>query len=223
MFNLAYMKKSIQILVFLLLSQHVLVAQQDPEAKKILDRVSAKNKQYISIQVNFVLSIENRREDQNSSTSGLIKIKGTKYYMESLGTKVYYNGKTMWSYTEDLNEVIISEPDTSSGDFVENPALIFDFYNRDFKYHLVGETKLDEGWMYEIDLFPKNLDQPYSRFKIFIKRDTDELYMVKAVGKDGIDYTAFLKDPKYNQVMNDDLFTFRPEKYKGIDIVDMRF
>jgi outer membrane lipoprotein-sorting protein len=138
-------------------------AQQDPEAKKLLDRVSTKNKQYTSIEVNFVLTIENRREDQKSSTNGLIRIKGEKYYMESLGTKVYFNGKTIWSYAEDLNEVTISEPDTASGDFVENPALIFDFYNRDFKYHLVGEIKLDAGWMYEIDLFPTNLEQQGSR------------------------------------------------------------
>jgi outer membrane lipoprotein carrier protein len=197
-------------------------AQQDPEAKKILDRVSEKNKSYSTIQVNFVLSIDNRRENQKSSTSGLIKIKGEKYYMESMGTKVYFNGKIMWSYAEDINEVTISEPDTVSGDFVENPALIFDFYNRDFKYHLVGESKLDAGWMYEIDLFPKELNQPYSRFKIFIRRDTDELYMVKAIGKDGVDYSAYLKDPKYNQPIGDEVFTFKPEKHKGIEVVDMR-
>jgi outer membrane lipoprotein-sorting protein len=197
--------------------------QQDPNAKVILDRVSEKIKQYSTLQADFELIIENRQDDETSVTGGILKIKGEKYYLESMGTKVFFNGRTLWSYMEDINEVTISEPDQESDDFVENPVRIFDFYNRDFKYRLVGETQTDEGWMYEIDLFPNNLQQPYSRFKIFIKRDTDELYMLKAVGKDGIDYIAYLKNMEYNKAMDDKDFEFNPSKYKGIEIVDMRF
>lgn len=197
--------------------------QQDPEAKRILDQAAAKSKQYTTIQASFELKIENRKENISSSSKGNLKIKGNKYYMESTDTKVYYDGTTLWTFMEDLNEVTITEPDKNSDDFVENPTIIFDFYNRDFKYRLVGETKIDAGWMYEIDLFPKNLDQPYSRFKVLIKRDTEELYMIQAIGKDGIDYTAYLRDAVYNAPLKDDMFTFVPEKHKGIEVVDMRF
>ncbi len=217
------MKKNIFISLLLISFSILLKAQQDPEAKKILDQVTEKTKNYTTIQTKFVLTIENRREDKKSSTTGLLKIKGEKYYMESFGTKVFFDGKTLWSYAQDLNEVTINEPDTASGDFVENPAMIFDFYNRDFKYRLVGETKTDAGWMYEIDLFPISLEQPYSRFKLYVKRDTYELSMVKAIGKDGVDYTANLKDTKYNEVIGDDVFIFKPEKYKGVEIIDLRF
>ncbi len=198
-------------------------AQQDPAAKEILDRVAKKNKQYTSIQADFKLVIENRREDQTSSSSGIIKMKGEKYYLESMGSKVFFNGTTLFTYMEDINEVTISEPDQDSDDIIENPIMIFDFYNRDFKYHLVGEIKLDEGWMYEIDLFPNNLEQPYSRFKIFIKRNSEELHMLKAVGKDGIDYTAFLNKMKYNEEFSESDFEFDPSKYKGIEVIDLRF
>lgn len=198
-------------------------AQQDPSAKKILDGVADKNKQYRSIQADFELIIENRREDQISTSSGIIRIKGEKYYLESLGSKVFFDGNTLWSYMEDIKEVTITEPDQESDDFIENPIKIFDFYNHDFKYRLAGEVKLDEGWMYEIDLFPNNLEQPYSRFKIYIKRNTEELYMLKAVGKDGIDYTAFLKNMKYNEELPDKGFEFDPSKHKGIEVIDLRF
>ena len=218
------MKNNILLLLFCLGSLPIpLKGQQDPEAKKILDSVSLKTKEYSTIQADFELVIENRPENHKTNSKGIIKIKGNKYYMESMGTKVYFDGKTLWTYMEDINEVTISEPDETSDDFVENPALILDFYNRDFKYRLVGETRLESGWMYEIDLFPKNLDQPYSRFKVFITRDTKELYMVKAVGKDGIDYTAYIRNAKYNQPLSDDIFSFDPAKYKGIEVVDLRF
>jgi outer membrane lipoprotein carrier protein len=214
--------KAIFIYFPFLIISIVLTAQQDPEAGKILDQVSAKAKINQTIQSDFELVIENKRENQTSKSKGFVKIKGEKYYMESMGTQVYFDGKTLWSYMTDINEVNISLPDSTNEDFVENPSKIFSFYNRDFKYHLVGETKLDETWMYEIDLFPRSLNQPYSRIKIFINRDTYDLYMVKAVSKDGIDYSAYLRNTKYNIPMSDDIFRFHPEKHKGIEIVDMR-
>ena len=199
------------------------LAQQDPEAKIILDRVAAKTKSHSSIQADFELTIENRRDDKVSKTEGKIIIKGDKYYMESLGSKIYFDGTTLWTYQEEINEVIISVPDPDDDDFVENPSKIFDFYNRDFKYRLREEVKLNEGWMYAIDLFPNNLEQPYSRFKVLIKKDTDELFLITAVGKDGIDYSASLFNTRYNAALSDDLFSFNPEDHKGIEVVDMRF
>ena len=217
------MKRYLLIGIAIFLSSSGMLAQQDPEARKILDRVAEKSKQYTTIQVDFELTIENRRDDFSSSTKGNLKVKGEKYYMESADTKVYFDGNTLWTFMQDINEVTITNPDDESDDFVENPTILFDFYNRDFKYRLVGETRLDVGWMYEIDLFPNNLDQPYSRFKVFIRKDTEELYMVQAVGKDGIDYTAFLTNAVYNAPLDDKRFTFSPDKHKNIEVIDMRF
>jgi outer membrane lipoprotein carrier protein len=197
-------------------------SQQDPEAKKILDQVSVKAKSCQTIQSDFELVIENKRENKSSKSKGLVKIKGDKYYMESMGSKVYFDGKTLWSFMEDLNEVTISQPDQTDDDFVENPAKIFTFYDRDFKYHLVGEAKMEEGWMYEIDLFPMTLDQPYSRIKVFVSKDNYELFLVKAISKEGINYSAYIRNTKYNAPLNDNLFTFQPEKHKGIEVVDLR-
>lgn len=210
-------------IIFAFLFSLSIKAQQDQEAKKILDRVSAKTKEYSTIQADFELIIENRTENHKTNSKGIIKIKGRKYYMESMGSKVFFDGKTLWTFMEDIKEVTISEPDESSDDFVENPALIFDFYNRDFKYRLVGEVRTDAGWMYEIDLYPVNLGQPYSRFKILIIRDTKELYMVKAVGKDGIDYTVYIRNAEYNQPLSDDTFIFNHTNHKGVEIIDLRF
>jgi len=214
--------KNIIRLFILQLFPLIAFSQQDPEAKKILDQVSAKAKSCQTIQSDFELVIENKRENKSSKSTGLIKIKGDKYYMESMGSKVYFDGKTLWSFMEDINEVTISEPDQTDNDFVENPAKIFTFYNRDFKYHLVGEAKMDEGWMYEIDLFPITLDQPYSRIKIFVARQSYELFLVKAISKDGINYSAFIRNTKYNVPLNDEMFRFQPEKHKGIEVVDLR-
>ena len=65
--------------------------------------------------------------------------------MESI---VYFDGKTMWTYAEDIQEVTITEPDMDDEDFLSNPAKILTWYNRDFKYRYVqkiitGYTAMD--------------------------------------------------------------------------------
>lgn len=216
------MKIFISILSFAFLHSFV-YAQKDPAAKEILDQVSSNMMSYETIEADFALVIDNRMENLHSKSTGTIQVKGSKYYMESMGTTVYYNGKTMWSYMEDINEVTITEPDPAEGDFVDNPALIFSFYNRDFKYRLIGEVMIDKMWMYEIDLYPNDLNQPYSRFKLFVRKEKKRIYMVKAISKDAIDYTILILNMRYNQSIDNAKFTFLPEKYPDIEVVDMRF
>ena len=199
-----------------------LAAQQDPAAKEILDRVAAKTRQYKSLVVDFKLIIVDHKEDKKNTNSGNIIIKGDKYKVTSAGTTVYYDGKTMWTYVPEVSEVTITEPDNQDDNFLSNPAKVFSLYNRDFKYQYRGESTIDGIDMHEIDLFPKNLNQPYSRIKVFITKETEQLAIISSVGKNGIDYTVFLTNFLLNKDVDDILFTFDPAKHKKVDVIDMR-
>jgi outer membrane lipoprotein-sorting protein len=199
-----------------------LTAQQDPAAKEILDRVAAKTKQYKSIQADFKLIISDHKENKKSTNTGNVVVKGNKYKVTSAGTTVFFDGVTMWTYVEQDNEVTITQPDNQDDNFLSNPAKIFTWYNRDFKYQYRGETTIDGVDMHEIDLFPKNLRQPYSRIKVFITKSTEELAIVSAVGKEGIDYSVFLSNFSVNKEVPDSEFTFDTTKYKKVTVVDMR-
>jgi outer membrane lipoprotein carrier protein len=210
------------LIFFLLPITCELWAQQDPAAKEILDRVATKTSQYRSIQADFELIVVDHKEDNKNASNGKIIIKGEKYKMTSSGTEVYFDGKTMWNYVPADNEVTITEPDSQDGDFLSNPAQVLTLYNRDFKYSYRGETTIDGKAMHEIDLFPKNLDQRYSRIKVFITKDTEQLAIISSVGKDGVDYSVFLNNLVSNRDIADDVFIFDPAKHKKITIVDMR-
>jgi outer membrane lipoprotein carrier protein len=212
------------ILIFYFLP---LVAQQepvtqDPAAKEILDRIAAKAKQMKSIQADFSILVEDKKENTKNSSSGNLLMKKEKYKIITTGSVVYFNGKTMWTHAIDDQEVIITEPGNNEEDFMSNPANIFTLYNRDFKYSYIRETTRNGLKFDEIDLYPKNLDQPYSRIKLLVNRNNDMPEVITSYGKDGVNYTITLTNFQPDREISDTLFTFDPAKNKKVEVVDMR-
>jgi outer membrane lipoprotein-sorting protein len=202
-------------------SQEVQITQ-DPEAKVILDRVAEKARALKSIQADFELVIEDRVEKRKSSSAGNVLIKQSKYKVTNEGSIIYFNGITMWTYMPANNEVTITEPDNQGDDFMSNPASIFSLYNQGFKYRYVRETTIKGIRFHEIDLFPKDLNQPYSRIKIFIGVKTEMPEIINTIGKNGVDYNIMLKNYSLDQEINDATFIFDPAKFKKVEVVDLR-
>jgi outer membrane lipoprotein carrier protein len=195
---------------------------QDPAAKVVLDRVALKTKSMRSIQADFELVIEDRKEKKKNSSTGNLVMKQNKYKLTGDGSVVFFNGTIMYTYLSANNEVTITEPDDQAGDFMSSPTTFFSNYNRDFKYRYVRETTINGSRCHEIDLFPKNLNQPYSRIKVIIGVTSDLPEIITSVGKDGIDYTVYLRNVVLDRDIADATFTFDPAKYKKVEIVDMR-
>jgi len=195
---------------------------QDPAAGQILERVAQKTKSLSSLKTNFELIIIDRKEGSKNSTTGNLLMKQTKYRLNSEGTIVYFDGKTMWTHDTDNNEVTVTEPESTSGNFLNNPSTFFDSYKNDFKYRYIRETVRNGIICHEIDLFPRNLDQPYSRVKVFINKENDLPESISSIGKDGVDYIVNLRNLVINQNVSDSEFSFDPSKHKKAEIVDMR-
>jgi outer membrane lipoprotein-sorting protein len=215
-------------LVFLFLLHTLLLSSQenqivqDPAAGQILDRVAAKTQSMKSMQADFELVIEDRKENTRNTSSGNLLIKQNKYRISSQGSVAYFNGKTLWTYVQEPNEVTITEPVGQAEDFMSNPAIFFTVYKRDFKYKYVQETTINGSRCHEIDLFPKDLEQPYSRIKVYVNITSDMPEIIRSVGKDGVDYTVYLKNILLDLEINDTVFTFDPSKFKKVEVIDMR-
>jgi outer membrane lipoprotein-sorting protein len=166
--------------------------------------------------------IEDRKEKTKNSSVGNLMMKQNKYKLISEENTVYFNGTTMWTYMASNNEVTVTEPKNPAGDFMSNPSEFFSFYKRDFKYRYVRETTLDGSRCHEIDLFPKILNQPYSRIRIFVNVQTDLPSIISSIGKDGVDYTVYLKNLILDRDIDDAMFSFDPARYKKVEVIDMR-
>ena len=100
--------KKIAIIAFMAVGSLTVNAQdQDPKAKKILDELSAKTKAYTTIKAEFSWVVE-KKDKSKESQSGKIQTKGAKYKLEIPGHEIYCDGKTVWDFIKDANEVQIN-------------------------------------------------------------------------------------------------------------------
>ena len=73
------MKNFILICVALVSFAFVAQDDQDPKAKAILDKVSAKTKSYKTITIDFTSNLKNKEQGLDETEKGKLIIKGKKY------------------------------------------------------------------------------------------------------------------------------------------------
>ena len=91
------------------------LGKSDPEAKKILDGVSAKFKTFKAVKANFSLAIENAAGKNQGTKTGTVQMKGAKYRVTLNGQEIFCDGKTIWTLDRSANEVQVTTLDNSSG------------------------------------------------------------------------------------------------------------
>ncbi len=195
-------------------------AQNDPAAKSILDKVSAKFKTLKSVQAKYVLNVTNRAGKNAGKKSGDIYLKGTKYYISDAGMEIISDGKKIWKYEADANEVSVSNVDNSASGGLSPQKLFTNFYDKDFLYKLNGNKKIGNKTLAEIELTPT--DKRKSFFKVYLYIDQAEQMIVssKIYETSGNVYDYSISDMKVNQPLSDNMFSFDKSKHPGVDVIE---
>lgn len=212
------MKKITSILFLFIFTLGTLMAQ---DAKTILDKLANQSKTYKTMQGDFEYKLENKAANVYENSKGHFVIKGDKYFIEVLGTETYFDGKNLYSYIKDVNEVSIQKPETNDEDFLK-PSNLFTIYQKGYDYKYVGKI-IEEGKnIHIIDLLPKKENQNYKKLILKIDTKTNNLYSIKSIGKSGdnveINITSFL----YNINVTDSKFSFKESDHPEVEIIDMR-
>jgi len=192
-------------------------SQQDPVAGKILDRFSEKALSAPAVTMTFDLTIIDTPEETEETLQGKAVISEGKYKLEMPDNIIWFNGEALWTYTPDVEEVTISEPDTADETFVSNPETLFTLYREGYKYRFIEESQ--EGSI--IDLYPEDLTTEFSRIRLVIGKEAD-LKEAEYRRKDGI--TLFVKVKTYDLKKDypASFFLFDPARYPGVEVIDMR-
>ena len=221
------MKKKITSLAIGLLSMLILTAQpkgmgkNDPEAKKILDAVSAKFKNFKAVQAKFTLKIENATGNSIGDKTGTVYMKGNKYRISVTGQEIFCDGTNVSTYDKSANEITITKIDPTANTIT--PQKIFtNFYDKDFLYKLNGDKIIAGKSVQEIELTPIDKTKPFFKVLLYIAKATSTITSTKLFEKSGNKYTYSVTNMNTNTPIGDAQFTFDAKKFPGAEVVDLR-
>lgn len=222
------MNRIITSLLLLTLGMTAAVAQpkpgmgsSDPDAKKILDAVSAKFKTFKAVQAKFSLSIENATGKTLGNKSGSLTMKGNKYRISITGQEIFCDGSNVSTYDKSANEVTITKIDPTVNTITPQ-KLFTNFYDKDFLYKLNGEKAVKGKKLQEIELTPVDKTKAFFKVLLYVDKGTNTINSAKLFEKSGNKYTYAVSNMNGNASITDAQFVFDAKKYPGAEVVDLR-
>jgi chaperone LolA len=197
------------------------LGKSDPEAKKILDAVSAKFKTYQTVKANFTLKVENSAGKVQGTKTGVVQMKGMKYKVVITGQEIICDGKTIWTFDKSANEVQVSTLDNSAGNITPQ-KLFTNFYDKDFLYIQNEDVKRGNKTYQVVELTPIDKTKPFFKVLIEVDKAAGSIVSTKVFEKNGNRYTYSINSMSTNSAMPDDTFVFDPKKYPGVEVIDLR-
>ena len=222
--------RRISILFTLLMASSSFIAQaqnnslgkNDPDAKVVLDALSAKLKSYKAVQAGFTLKVEDGKGKLQGSRSGTIFLKGSRYHISVAGgQEIYCDGKDIWTYDKSSNEVTITKNDPTT-QTISPDKLFTDFYDKDYLYKLNGEDKLGARTVEEVELTPVDKTKSFFKALLYIDKVGHTLVSIKWFDKGGNHYTLDTSKFNGNAMLTDEQVAYNKAKYPGAEEVDLR-
>lgn len=194
---------------------------QQNEAKEILDQLSEKTRKYTSITSSFKFTLDDQAADVHHSQDGLLKMMGNSYFIQLGENQIYSDGRTRWTYSEEMNEVYI---DDAQGDDNElNPTQIFTVWETGFKQYYQKEVVEDGRKCHLIKLVPTEpADKSFHTVQLYIDIAKLEIVKIVILGKQGDNFTYDVKTFLTNKGYSMTDFTFNPANHPGVEVIDNR-
>jgi outer membrane lipoprotein-sorting protein len=202
-------------------AQNNKLGDSDPDAKMILDNVSAKFKTYKSVTATFTLTVTNAAGKVQGTKKGTVYLKGSKYRVSISGQEIFSDGDNIWTYDKSADEVQVTKFDPSANTIT--PQKMFtNFYDKDFLYKLNGETKQSGKVIQEIELTPVDKTKTFFKVLVNIDKTSKNIISTKVFEKNGNRYIYTVNSMKTNTAIPESLFVFDTKNYPGVEVVDLR-
>ena len=189
------------------------------DADKIVKNVRKKYDKIKSLEVDFVQTIYWSLADEEQHVTGKLYLaEGNKYRVETETQTIVTDGKTVWTFSKDRNQVIISELAHSEENPLPRDLLLQ--YTKESKSRLIGESKVDGVNCYELEFIPNQEDAYILSTRVWIEKGK---WLARKILQEDINENTTryeLTHFKINQPLPDSLFRFKiPAE---ADVVDMR-
>jgi len=205
------------ILTFLVLSGFAQI--KDQKASALLDEVSAKTKSYKSIKADFSYMMENKQAKINEEKKGTLLLSGDKYRLTVSGQTVICDGKTIWTYIEESNEVQINNLDNK--DDALTPSKLLTSYNANYKSRIISDKAQTDPNIETIELTP-NSNKSITKAIVAVDKTKKQVTVFSLYDKNGNIFTYKILKFQTDLPSNPADYTFEKSKFPGVEVIDMR-
>lgn len=190
-------------------------AQNDPNAKKVLDEVSAKIKTFKGITANFSYTTKDRNKAVKGSAKGIINIKGQKYYLKQGSTEIFCDGSKVWNFNGE-DEVTVADVDNEDTKMLTPQKLLSNFYDQDFTYKLVSS----EGSSHQIVMYPTDKRKNFKQVTVYVDKTKKMILKATVVDKSDNIIEFSLTNVNTGAALPDSKFVFDAAKHPGVEVVN---
>ena len=199
--------KRLSLIILAILLATGLYAQNAAQARKILDKTAAIVGRKGGASANFSMS------GKAGNTSGTISIKGTKFNAKTPQAIVWYDGKTLWTYMKNNQEVNVSTP-TKASQISMNPYTFINVYKSGYKLSM---KNVSGGW--RIHLTATNNARTIREMYITIGKNyhPKTIKMRQSNGWTTINVSNFKA-----KNLSDATFRFNAKDFPHAEVIDLR-
>lgn len=196
-------------------------AEVDKKAKGILKKVSEKFRKFKSLKATFIITIENPKDKSSDMQKGTIQLKGDKYRLNVADQDIISDGKTVWTYMKDVNEIQVNNASKDTNAIT--PANFLTLYEKGFLFKFMGEEN-EKGMVYQlVELVPVDpKKKSVVKVKLKIGKKEQMINYAQLIDKNGNIITYKIEKFFPDSDTADSLYNFNVKNYPGAEVIDLR-
>ena len=204
--------KNIIACLFLLFVTQAVTAQNNAEAliRVLVNQI--KSHDNVEMAFNYQLSPDGKT--LGDSQKGHAWLQGEAYKIEMSEQQTISDGKSIWTYLIDEEEVMISNATEGTDN---TPLKLLTSLDKSYAATLTG---IDAQGNATIEL--ANPKGQYKRVSLKIDTKKTSLKSVDIYMDDGSKLVVNVEEMKFDQQLDDKFFTFDAKKHPNVDVIDMR-
>ena len=204
--------KNIIACLFLLFVTQAVTAQNNAEAliRVLVNQV----KSHQNMEMKFSYQISPDEKTLIDAQKGKAWLQGEAYKIELPEQQTISDGKTIWSYLVDDEEVLVSNATEGTDN---TPLKLLTSLDKNYAATL---TNIDAQGNAVIEL--ANPKGQYKRITLKINAKKTDLKNVDIYMEDGSKVMITIEEMKFDQQLDDKFFTFDAKKHPNVDVIDMR-
>ena len=195
----------------LLFVTQTVIAQNNAEA--LIRLLVNQMKSHKNVEMSYKYQI-NSNGQTTETQQGKAWLQGESYKVEMVEQQLISDGKTIWTYLVDNEEVMIS--DATEGED-NTPLKLLTSLDENYAATLTG---MDAKGNATIEL--ANPKGQYRRVTLRVNTNKMEINSMDIYLEDGTKLIVTIDEMKFDQDLDNKFFTFDTKKHPNVDVIDMR-